>query len=489
VASTLDYTALDYTAIVAELAADAAAQPELAGIDLSPGSPDRRWIVAVATVGSKLVYYQNRWVNEAFLLHARLRQSVIDHAGGIGYTLASPSAAGVTVTITLPRAYADALTIPAESVVQTDDGETTYTTDSAVTFSPGVTTRAVSCTEGQAFTTTATGEASGTSPGGQRVALPSTSSSSAKPFVGNSEVVRVSGVAWTRVANFLSSSSASNHYRVEIDGDDAATVVFGDGTNGRRPPVSAPIVITYRTCSGVAGRVRRGRITRILGSFYTVGGTPVDPTVRNTADSSGGEDRERIEHARYAAVNALRATERTVALEDYELHAMEVAGVARALAHNKAKDAGLPYNYVRVYLVPSNGGTANAGLRGDVETYVTVTKPNTAGVLVEASSTTYVPHTVTATLTVRAGTDTATLEADAQAAVANLFSPAAMDDDGNHHARFGHPIPRAAIIAALKALPGVTNVTLVSPASDATLGTAQFPSLAATASITIVAES
>lgn len=487
-ASTLVYTALDFSAILADLVADAAAEPDLAGLDLSAGSPDRRWFAAVARVGTVLSYYQNAWANESFLLHCRLRQSVITHAAGIGYAMASPTPATVTVTITLPRAYADSLTIAAGTVVQTDDGLTAYTTDAAATFPAGTTSRSISCTEGMALSTTATGEAAGTSPAGQRVALPNTSSSNARPFVSASEVVSVGGVTWTRVTNFLSSSSASNHYRVEIDGDDAATVVFGDGTNGRRPPEGAAIVITYRTCSGASGRVRRGRVTRIVGSFYTDGGTPVDPTVRNAGDSSGGEDRETIEEGRYAAVDALRATTRTVALEDYVLHAQEVAGVARAVAHTRREDATLPILYTRVYIVPTGGGTASAGLRANVETYLTTTKPVMAGTLVEAAAVTYAAATVTATLTMRQGADTSTTVAAGQAAVVRLYNPTARDADGNHLARFGKPVARAAIIAALKGLPGVTNVNLVSPASDAFLATSEFPSLAATPGITLVTE-
>lgn len=54
----LDYLTLDFDAALEGLSADAAAMPELEGIDLSPGSPDRRWLVAVATVSAKLAYYQ-----------------------------------------------------------------------------------------------------------------------------------------------------------------------------------------------------------------------------------------------------------------------------------------------------------------------------------------------------------------------------------------------------------------------------------------------
>ena len=56
----LQYTVLDFEGILAELTTDAAGEPSLAGLDLSEGSPDRRWFVAVATVGAKLTYHPGR---------------------------------------------------------------------------------------------------------------------------------------------------------------------------------------------------------------------------------------------------------------------------------------------------------------------------------------------------------------------------------------------------------------------------------------------
>lgn len=478
----ISYTALDYPSIVAELTADALSQPELEGLDLAPGSPDRRWMVAVATVGAKLAYYQNRWINEAFIGRARLRQSVIDHAAGLGYDLAPPAPEVVSVTITLPRAYADAVVIPAGTEITTEDGAVTFTTDADAPIPPGQTVKFVNATEGRAFVERVAGEASGTSPAGQRVPL------AESPFARASDAVRVDGVAWTRVRNFLSSSSASLHYRVEVDASDLATVVFGDGTNGRRPPESSEIEVAYRVTSGLNGRVRRGRLRRILGSFRTAAGLPVEPAVTNPSDSAGGANRETIEHARYAAPDAMRATERTVAREDYELHGVEVAGVARVLAHTWIEDATLPRLEHRLYVVPTDGGTAGSALLSAVELYVTTTKPNTAGVLVTGATGVYRTQTVAATLTLFEGTDPTAAEAAAADAVEALFDPAARDDEGRHRCRFGHPVPRSAIIAALQGVAGVAKVVLTSPSTDATFAVREFPSLASAPSFTVLTE-
>jgi uncharacterized phage protein gp47/JayE len=479
----LDYTALDYDAILAELAASAAATPELEGLDLSPGSPDRRFFSAVATVGAKLSYLQNRSLNEAFLARARLRQSVIDHAAGIAYDLSPPSPAVVSVTITLPRSYPDPVSLPEGTEIPTDDGSVIYTLDADVTMPAGTTSKVASATEGRRFSETATGESSSTSPAGQRLVL------AESPVAAGSDAVTVDGAAWTRVRTFLSSTSADLHYRIERDGQDVATIVFGDGVNGRRPPESSSIVVNYRTTLGTRGRVRRGRLRRLSGSFSTTGGLPVEPTVNNPGDSSGGTDRETIEHARYAAPEALRATTRTVAREDYELHAQEVSGVARALCHTRIEDAGLPLLMHRVYVVPTGGGTADAALLTNVETYLTVTKPCVAGIALRAVSAVYRTQTVSATIYARANTNATTLRTDAIAAVRALFDPSARDADGNHLARFGHCVPRSAIDAALQDLARVTRVALTSPSSDAAFAAHEFPALASEPSITVLVES
>jgi uncharacterized phage protein gp47/JayE len=236
--------------------------------------------------------------------------------------------------------------------------------------------------------------------------------------------------------------------------------------------------------------VRRARLTRLVGSFYTDGGAPVEPSVTNASDSSGGTDREGIESARYAAIDALRATERTVSREDFELHAQEVSGVARALCHTRVEDSGIPYNTHYVYTVPVGGGNASAALLTAVETYVTQTKPCDGGLSVVAVRATYSPVTLTLAVWVRKGTDTTNTAAEALAAVEALWDPENRDAEGNHTARWGYPVFRAQVIAALaEGVTGFSNAEVSSPASDSSIAANRFPSLAATPSITVIEES
>lgn len=477
----LQYTVLDFEGTLAELTTNAAGEPSLAGLDLSEGSPDRRWFVAVATVGAKLTYYQNRGINEAFIHRARLRQSVIDHARGLAYELASPTPPTVTVALTIPS-QSDAVPIAAGTEVYTEDGAVVYTTNAAVTFAPGQTSRTVACTEGRARTQTFVGESAGVWPSGQRVTLTET------PFVRASETVTVGGVTWSRVNNFLSSTSASQHYVVERDADERATVVFGDGVNSKRPAEGATITVTYRTTLGTAGRVRRGTLRRVRGSFTTAAGLPVEVAATNAGDSSGGTDREALEHARYAAPDSLRATDRTVSREDFELHAVEVPGVARALCHTRREDNTLGHLQHRLYVVPTAGGSPDATLLDAVHTYVTETKPCMAGLEVSVVSAVYVAQSIAVTIYCRADVDAAALQTAAQAALAALWTPGARDEEGHYVLRFGYPVPRSRMFDACQSLAGVTRVEVTSPASDPSFTVAQFAALASAPAVTVVQE-
>jgi hypothetical protein len=45
---------------------------------------------------------------------------------------------------------------------------------------------------------------------------------------------------------------------VRVDDDGAATLIFGDGTTGRRPPIGARVEATYRRGGGDPGNVAAG---------------------------------------------------------------------------------------------------------------------------------------------------------------------------------------------------------------------------------------
>lgn len=481
--TTLDLTHRDFDTILAAMRADAATDPVLADVDLSDGAREARIMTALSRETAGLSHLLNNYVNEMFIARAVSRGAVIDHARGLGYELGGPTPSRITERLYVPRAYPSPVTIPAGTELQTDDGSIPFETDEAVVLPAFSTAVLVGATQGRTFREQSTGAAPDTAPNGQRFALAESG------FVVGSDTVTVSGVAWARVANFLSSDAASRHYVVERDATERGTIVFGDGTNGFRPPEGAPIVARYRTCLGARGRVGRGRVTRVLGSFTAADGQSVDLLGTNPAASIGGDDPESLRHARVAAPASMRSGSLCVNREDFEFHASRVAGVARVRCVTHAVDPTVPILTHRLFVVPEGGGVATSTLLADVVRYIVEEVGTFDVALVEAFSAQYALHNVVATLEFYANFDRDQVIAAAVAAVQELFAITArivLDDgtDGDYHLAFGEPVPRSQILGAIQRVPGVKSVIVISPTEDVVMSVGEFPKLAGTPTIT-----
>ncbi len=176
-----------------------------------------------------------------------------------------------------------------------------------------------------------------------------------------STVVTAANGTYTRVDTFLDSTASDRHFTVTVDNLDRATLRFGNGTSGAIP--AGDITVTYRTGGGAAGNVPAGAIKVLEGQWTDSLGNPVVVTVTNAAAAEGGDDRESVAQARERIPRAARTREVAVAREDYEDAALEVAGVARALALTYAEDTTVDQNTVIIYPVPTAGGVPNDTLK------------------------------------------------------------------------------------------------------------------------------
>lgn len=71
--------------------------------------------------------------------------------------------------------------------------------------------------------------------------------------------IKVAGERWTPVPTLAGCGPQDPCYVVRVDDDGAATLVFGDGTTGRRPPIGAQVEATYRRSGGETGNAGTGR--------------------------------------------------------------------------------------------------------------------------------------------------------------------------------------------------------------------------------------
>jgi hypothetical protein len=133
------------------------------------------------------------------------------------------------------------------------------------------------------------------------------------------------GGPWTEVPTLLGSGPDDPVFRVEIDDQGDATVVFGDGTFGRRPSETAKVTATYRAGGGAMGNV--GPDLLVVPSPPEGIELPWLIAVTNPLPAKGCRDLESRDHARRFAPATFHQPLVAVTAGDYEAAALDlVAG-------------------------------------------------------------------------------------------------------------------------------------------------------------------
>ncbi len=344
-----DYTGRDYASLVDSLL-DTAALTLPEWTDTSENDLGRLLLELFAYVGDVVLYYQDRIANEAFLETAIERRSVIDLLSLIGYTLSTPAPASVELELT-PK--------DASTSVHVDVGARFSTVAAAgkpavqfvympvagtpIDQMPVVDAGVVQPIVLAALNAEPRSESLGASNGDANQGFMLTQRPvllARDPTVWDGLVVEVEsgGVweQWERRSTLLYSLSDDPHFVVRVDEDDAAEIVFGDGTYGHVPAPGSPVRARYLTGGGSAGNVGPNTVTVVTS------GVSVQATVTNPVGASGGADRESIEHARAHAPAVFRSQQRAVTAADFAALAESYPGVARAVAVAPTWDHTVP---------------------------------------------------------------------------------------------------------------------------------------------------
>jgi len=374
-----------------------------------------------AFVGDLLAFYQDNQARESRITTATQRKNLLALCKLIGFTPASAFAATVDETFTLDAPPIGNVTFPAGTVVSTADitDPVRFQLVNALTIlagaNPPTATASVENSETHTDVFTSTGLPN------QVFLLPST------PFLDASSTITASNGAYTEVANFLDSTSSDRHFVVTVDQNERAMVSFGNGINGAIPV--GTITVTSKTGGGAEGNVDAGTIKVLSGSFADAFGNPVRVTVTNAAKASGGLDRQSNAQIKALAPETVRAENRTVAREDFEINAKRIAGVARALMTTSNEDVAVPENAGILYIVPRGGGLPSQALKDQVKAQfvssdpmVTPPFPSTLTFRVNVQDPLYLTIDVTATVWFRAGVAPAVGAKAIRTALTNYFA-------------------------------------------------------------------
>jgi hypothetical protein len=400
-----------------------------------------------AYMGDILSYYQDRVSNESFLGTAQTRRSVIQHLRLIGYKLgtAVPASAGLFVTVpgavndvvTLNRGDAFAtksqknkpsvrfeynsptpLVIDFSTIVPDANGKKTFRGASTTDPVTGVLLfSGIPVAEGRLIQSEVIGTSNG-SPNQhfvlshpKLILKPSGATSQGNPDV--LLLTQLGGIpsAWTQRDTLAFSRAAQPDYVIEIDEDDDATIIFGDGNFGAIPPVGAQIIATYRVGGGADGNVPAGAIQTIVGASQLA---LLGAQVANPTPSTGGAERESIQFAVDHAPAVFRSFKRAVTADDYVHLALSFPGVGKV----QARSTG--WNNVTLYVAPEGGGKVSDTLEANLKAFFE--DKRMLSQIIEVADVTYIPIFVTAEIGVESYFVRSEVQANVQKAVADLLA-------------------------------------------------------------------
>jgi hypothetical protein len=429
-----------------------------------------------AQMGDILSYYQDRVANESFLGTAVSRRSVIQHLRLIGYQLGTAAPAAASLSLTVPGTVTATVTVSQGDAFATKSSKTVpsvrfeYTSPtplvidfSSITADPGTGQKTfgdaltgIPVEEGRLFQAEALGTGDGSA--NQRYPLAHSGlilrpPGSAAPVA---DVVLTTTLgsavqAWTLRDTLAFSQGGQYDFAIEIDENDQATVVFGDGNFGVVPASGTQIAATYRTGGGAAGNVPAGAIQTIVGAPQLA---LIGATITNPAPATGGAERESIANAVQQAPAVFRALRRAVTADDYEALALSFQGVGKV----RAVPGG--WNQVSLLVAPAGGGKVSDVLEAGLKAYLE--DKRMLSQVIEIQDVDYIPIQVTAQIAVQSYY----VPADVSAAVLAVAA-ALLDFD---QVDFGQTVYLSKYYEQIQEVPGVTfvNITEFRRADDLT---------------------
>lgn len=446
----IDYTSRDFPSIKADLLkAIPYKTPEWT--DLNESDLGVVLLDLMAHAADVLHFYLDRNANEAFLMQAITRRSVINLLQLIDYRLRSAVPASVDLTFTIPVLPGN-LTIPAGTQCQTSADVTgkvvLFETVEDLVIIAGGTTGTVGASEGE--TKEEILPLSDGTPA-QRVPLTAT------PIIeGTIELFVDEGIGfelWTEVLNFVGSDELSHTFTSGRDENENVTIFLGDGVQGKIPVAGSDMKARFRVGGGVRGNVGAETIITVV-TPITYMGNPVAVEVINPAQASGGEDRQSIEEAKILGPRSLRALNRAVTAEDYETLAEQFPGVAKT----KLVVAQPPYTMedegcccqLTLMVAPEGGGPPSSVLKADLLAYFDARKM--VGTCLKIGEPDYVKVDVEGTVYVASNFDVEAVALDLATRLESFF------DLAGEFVGFGTPIYLSDVVRMMDETPGIDHI-------------------------------
>jgi hypothetical protein len=274
--------------------------------------------------------------------------------------------------------------------------------------------------------------------------------------------VTVGGVPgpWEERATLLESRPGDQVFRVEIDDDGTAAVVFGDDTFGLRPDDAADVTATYRVGGGAVGNVGAGTLT--VPRPRPADHLPWLVSVTNPVPATGGRDYESRDHARRFGPATFQQPLVAVTAADYQQAAVSYAVGGLPVVQR----ADVSFRWTGSWLTatlavePRGGEVLDAATRSGLLAYLGSRR--LAGRDLEAIPPRYAPLEVEIELCVRAGFVPADVVQHTIAALSpGLLPGGGMGFFSPEQFSFGEGVYLSQLYQAVMAVPGIDAAHVV----------------------------
>lgn len=342
-----------------------------------------------------LSFYQDVQANEAFLLTEEQRVNALKWCSMLDYIPRSSIPSKVEQVFVLAFAHQTSITIPAGTKVQTMETSSEYAvafeTEEDLVIPAGYLGNEKDDDGNYIYSVTAVqgytiqGEVLGSSDNtpDQRFSLNYT------PVIQSSVAVLVNeGTGfepWVRVDTLLDSKPTDKHFVVEMNDNDGADIVFGNGVTGKIPnSFTEGIIATYRVGGGSQGNVGANKITQLDSNI-----SAVDRTFNPYVPFELGYDKETLTEIKKNAPSSYRTKWSCLIEKDY---ADKVKELFPEVALSSSKRSSTNVDEIDVFVLLHNNDSLTEELRNDIMSmFESRALVGTTVNLVPAEANTFVP--------------------------------------------------------------------------------------------------
>ena len=265
--------------------------------------------------------------------------------------------------------------------------------------------------------------------------------------------VFVDKAQWRKQTTLLNSRPTDQVYRLEIDDQGDATIVFGDGAFGKRPPATSRVTATYRVGGGARGNIGAGSLNLPRPDSPA----PWLDSVTNPLPATGGRDLESRDHARRIGPATFHNPLVAVTADDYQAAA---AAFTDSSGKSAIQRANASFRWTGSWLTvtgavdPIGAAGLTPSLRNDLLRYLDAKR--LSGYDLEITSPVYVPIELSIDFTTLPGAK----QGDVQLAILIALSNGDKGFFNPDNFTFGDNLFISRIYAAIMAAPGVRSAQI-----------------------------